>query len=480
MICEPLELEYLAGGLPNHEVRIVDEIIGDDTQTAIREFRPHVVGTSSYITGVYEVCRICRTAKSYNPKTVTVVGGVHASVVPEDFCWPEIDIIVRGEGVFTFRELLKHLEAGSEISDIPGLAFPDGDVLWTGPPRRFTKADFAAIPFPRRDLTRRHRSRYYYLFHRPVTIMKTGLGCPYRCTFCFCWQITEGAYLLRSPESVVEELEAIETHEVYIVDDTFLLERRRLLEIADAIRRRGIKKAFLVYGRSDFIANNEDVIKEWSEIGLKAVIIGLEFTSDHELNSINKQASMDENDRAIDVLQRHHIDVYASFILGIDYGTKEFHRIDEYIRKKRLFYIVLQPFTPLPGTTIFPEYADRLNVARESFPIWDLSHLVLPAKLTPRQFYWQIAKIYARYPGNLLRVPKLELTTPPSLMSSQFWRLMGGSYWLLLSLLTAHRHHRIYRKLPKPAHLIKKLPIENRGRRKFLYKANFDQTASFR
>jgi radical SAM superfamily enzyme YgiQ (UPF0313 family) len=152
--------------------------------------------------------------------------------------------------------------------------------------------------------------------------MKTGLGCPYRCTFCFCWQITEGAYLLRSPESVVEELEAIETHEVYIVDDTFLLERRRLLEIADAIRRRGIKKAFLVYGRSDFIANNEDVIKEWSEIGLKAVIIGLEFTSDHELNSINKQASMDENDRAIDVLQRHHIDVYASFILGIFYGTK--------------------------------------------------------------------------------------------------------------------------------------------------------------
>jgi radical SAM superfamily enzyme YgiQ (UPF0313 family) len=85
----------------------------------------------------------------------------------------------------------------------------------------------------------------------------------------------------------VEELESIETREVYIVDDTFLLDRSRLLEIADAIRRRGIKKEFLVYGRSDFIANNEDVIKEWSEIGLKAVILGLEFTSDHELDSVN-------------------------------------------------------------------------------------------------------------------------------------------------------------------------------------------------
>jgi radical SAM superfamily enzyme YgiQ (UPF0313 family) len=162
----------------------------------------------------------------------------------------------------------------------------------------------------------------------------------------------------------------------------------------------------------------------------------------------------------------------------MDYGTKEFGRLDEYIKKKRLFYIVLQPFTPLPGTTIFPEYEDKLNVSRESFPIWDLSHLVLPAKLKPRQFYWQIAKIYARYPGNLLRVPKLKLTTPPSLMSSQFWRLMGGCYWILLSLLTAHRHHRKYCKLPKSARIIKKLPLESQGRNKFRYKIESDRVAS--
>jgi radical SAM superfamily enzyme YgiQ (UPF0313 family) len=457
MICEPLELEYLAAGLGNHNVKIVDEIMGAKTPDVVRQFKPDVVGTSSYITGVNEVRRICRTAKRYNPGILTVVGGVHASVVPEDFCRAEIDMIVLGEGIETLQDMVNRLEQGRDLTEIPGVAFPDGESLRMGPPRAFEQETLERLPFPRRDLTAHYRSKYYYLYHRPVTIMKTAFGCPFRCTFCFCWKITNGRHLIRSPESIADELENIETDEVYIVDDTFLLERERLLEIVEVIRRRNIRKKYLVYGRSDFIAANEDVISEWADIGLKAVIVGVEYTSDHELDSVNKRITKDENDTAIEILRRNRIDIYASFILGMEYDRRDFKRLGEYIEKKQLFYFVLQPLTPLPGTEIFKKYEHLLTVDRESYPLWDLTHVVMRSRLTPRQFYWQMAAIYVRYTANFLRVRKLGLRTVQNVFTYDFLRLMVGAYRILISLLKAHKHHRIYRKNSSPPRSINTL-----------------------
>ena len=85
MICEPLELEYVAAGLEGHEVEIFDMIIERGLERRLQQFKPEVVGTSSYVTGVNEVKKLCRRVKQWNPDCVTLVGGVHASCVPEDF-----------------------------------------------------------------------------------------------------------------------------------------------------------------------------------------------------------------------------------------------------------------------------------------------------------------------------------------------------------------------------------------------------------
>ena len=78
MICEPLELEYVAAGLCDHEVQIMDMIVEKGFEKRLAAFRPDVVGTSCYITGVNEVIKLCRTVKRWNSDCKTVVGGVHA------------------------------------------------------------------------------------------------------------------------------------------------------------------------------------------------------------------------------------------------------------------------------------------------------------------------------------------------------------------------------------------------------------------
>ena len=61
MICEPLELEYVAAGIPEgHEVEIFDMIVEKDLPRRLRRFQPDVIGTSCYITGVNEVIKVCR------------------------------------------------------------------------------------------------------------------------------------------------------------------------------------------------------------------------------------------------------------------------------------------------------------------------------------------------------------------------------------------------------------------------------------
>jgi hopanoid C-3 methylase len=127
MICEPLELEYVAAGLAGHDVQILDLIVERGFERRLREFQPDVIGTSCYITGVNEVIKLCRAAKRWNPGVRTVVGGVHAARAPEDFADHSVDCIVLGDGTTIMPELLDAFASGRPLEEIPGLALPISD-----------------------------------------------------------------------------------------------------------------------------------------------------------------------------------------------------------------------------------------------------------------------------------------------------------------------------------------------------------------
>jgi len=298
------------------------------------------------------------------------------------------------------------------------------------------------LPFPRRDLVRHLAHRYYYLFHRPVAIMKTTWGCWYKCNFCYTWRVTDGAPHSRSPISIVDELSTIESREIYIVDDIFLTKPSRLREIARLIRERGIDKHYLVYGRADFIAENEDLIEEWASIGLRAVFIGLEAATDPELDSMDKMGTVDHNRRAIAVLNRHGIDVYGSLITQPDYVKEDWQRLKDFIDENDLYYLNISPLTPQPGTVIWDEYKDKVTVSREAHGLWDFSHILLRTKVPLKEYYRSLLGVYTHCALNPLRARRLGLPTAPRIPSPAFLRLWVGMLKVALQIWYAHRHHR--------------------------------------
>lgn len=404
MICEPLELEYLSSFLEGkgHQVEIIDMILEKrPVEYFIKKHMPDAVGITAYISHVNTVKGYAGAIKQVDRNCRVVVGGVHAEVVPEDFADDNIDYIVQGNGLNTFHEILGRLDKGIyDVSDIEG--------VWTGENPRCTKEAEFRYPFPDRKKVMRYRNKYYYMFHNPCAIMKTSFGCPFSCSFCFCRQITDERYFTRDLQEVLEELKTIAEEEVYIVDDNFLVDRDRVLNFCRLLEENGLKKKFLIYGRADFIAQNEDVIKRFAENGLRAVIVGLESCDEGELDGYNKQGSIEFNEKAVRILKNCGVECYATLILGLDWEDREFDNLYKWLRKLGLKFINLQPFTPLPGTPLLEQYEAELTVSREEYEKWDLAHLVVkPRRLSSRRYYWNIVKLYYKITMNPVNVAKM-------------------------------------------------------------------------
>jgi hopanoid C-3 methylase len=440
MICEPLELEYVAAGVRDHEVQIMDMILERNLASRLAEFQPDIVGTGSYITGVNEVKKICAQVKQWNSSCITIVGGVHAACAPEDFIHPCIDCIVTGDGTSIIGDIVAAVENGRPLEEIAGLALPNGNRI------RFTAArpympNPDLLPLPRRDLISHLQDRYYYLYHQPVALIKTTWGCWYRCNFCFTWRITRGAVFSRSPESIVRELKTIEAEDVYIVDDIFLMHPPRLARLAQLIRSNRIRKKFLVYGRADFIAANEAIIQEWSELGLVAVIIGLEAATDDELAALEKNCTVDCNREAVRVLRKYGVDPYASLITRPEYTAEDWNRLQVFIDHQRIYYINISPLTPLPGTATWDMYGDRITVSRRAHGLWDLSHCLLPTRAPLKEYYRSLIKLYSKTLLDTRRARKDTLRTRPPIWSLKYLRILVGMLLIFVQFWHIHRHH---------------------------------------
>ena len=151
-IFEPLALEYIAAGVArDHEVMILDLRLEKDLQKVLSTFRPDIVGITAYTVHVNGVRKLFEAVKKWNAKVLTVVGGHHATVAPDDFNYGDIDLIVAGEGVFVFKEIVRRFEEGKAFEGIPGVAVPGKDRLErTDAP---ALVDLDAFPFPERRLT---------------------------------------------------------------------------------------------------------------------------------------------------------------------------------------------------------------------------------------------------------------------------------------------------------------------------------------
>lgn len=417
---EPLALEYVAAGVSkDHEVMIFDQRLENNLPEVIERFNPRIVGITSYSVHVNPVKKLFEQVKTLKPDILTVVGGHHATVMPEDFLSPFIDLIVMGEGVFAFREIVARFEKRESFDDISGVAFrKNGELVKTD----FIKAvDLDSFPVPDRSLTADYRKLYYSEWMKPLASIRTSRGCPFRCNFCALWKLTGGRYLTRSPEKVVEELKGIEEEYVFFADDESLVDAKRMKTLAQLIKDAGIKKRYFLYGRTDTIARNPDLLKMWRDIGLEKVFVGLEFFRDTDLDHIGKGTSIRDNKEAVRILTSLGIEPYPSFIIRPEWQREDFRELMQYCRSLGLGFAGFAVLTPLPGTDLYEQSKDRLIT--DNYDYFDFIHTVLPTTLPLKDFYNEYYQLYMKSFSifqSLSRLKKYPVTQIPNSLGKAF------------------------------------------------------------
>lgn len=390
---EPLALEYIAAGVADgHDVRILDMRIEKRLDKTLEDFNPDIVGITSYTSTSMRAKEIAGRIKGFNKDILTVIGGHHATVAPSDFHEKDIDIVVLGQGIETFREIVAAAESGSSFAGIKGLATKlDGTWVFTGD-REDIELD--SYPFPLRDLTTIYRDNYFFEYMRPMASIKTSQGCFSRCNFCSLWRLTKGRYITRSPESILEELKIIKEGNIFFADDESMVDTSRIMSLAEMIRASGVRKIYFLHARSDTIVKSPRLFEEWKAIGLKIVFIGIESYRDIDLEGLRKGTTTKINEEAVRILGSLGIDTYATFMINPEYEKSDFRLLARYIRDLKLKFPRIFVLTPLPGTDYYADVKERMIT--EDPDLFDFVHTHLKTKLPIKTFYREYAGLCRR------------------------------------------------------------------------------------
>ena len=392
---EPLGLECVAGGLEpeGHTCQIVDmRIDGVENGLAkMRAFAPDIVGLQcNFTTERFRAMRLARRVKDAIPEALVVLGGHDASRDPRWFLKPGVDVIVIGDGEEVMPGLVEAWGRTRDLRAVPGLLInaPSGPIHTGVAPAR---PNIDELPFPARHLIREYASEYYINFRRPLALMETARGCPFKCNFCSVWKFHE-TFREKSPARVVKELEQIDAPNVFITDDIFWMNVKRGRELGQALIDSGIRKHYTIQTRSDIICKFPDLIEQWKGCGSMTVFLGLEKVDDAGLKSVNKKNTADNNNRAIRILQDLGVGYTPNFIVDPTWEKPDFEKLKRWIDETGAYNSGFSVLTPLPGTDLWDEVEAEVNT--RDWELFDIAHTVLPTKLPLDEFYREYAGLW--------------------------------------------------------------------------------------
>ena len=360
----PLALEYIAAYVEDlGEVKILDSKAANlnfyQVKKKIEKFKPDLVGLTVPVTSaIGNVLEYAKIAKLYG--ATTVIGGWHPTLaVEQTLSSPWVDILVRGEGEFTFRELIKK---GSPES-VNGLSYKKNGKMIHNPDRQFLK-NLNELKLPSRHLVEKYK---YKIFNMNCDAIETSRGCPQACKFCSTNVVYKQTWRARSVESIIEELEIISKNkrfkDVFFVDDNILdnmkLVGRLCIEIIKGKKEGRIKKKlhFFFQGRLDSMAKRPEIVKLMAEAGFWLVLVGVEATDNSRLKIVKKGCNIGQIKRGIEVLHQNGIIVMGNVILGINLDDTLDDILTTINRTKDLT-LDLPSFTlltPFPATGFYQE-----------------------------------------------------------------------------------------------------------------------------
>ncbi len=335
-------------------------------------FNENILGrkiTSDDLKDADILCVSCMTATVERGKTIareytalrqslgrqsrTIIGGIHASMIPEDVI-NDFDQVFVGE-------------AETKILDV--LAGKIQDKIIYG--ERIHDLD--SIPIPNFKLLKNWEKMKLW----PVM---TSRGCPFDCTFCSVTEMFGRGYRTKSIERVIEEIKSYDNDWFFFVDDHFVVNKTRTEKILDALHTDRPDIIWSCQVRTE-VSKEQELVAQMREAGCRTVHIGLESINPQSLQEMKKGHTVEDVKRSIKVFRENGIKVHGMFMFGSDSDQKDiFNATSNFCRESGLTSVQYLIITPLPGTRFYKRIEEEGRLLHKHWQFYDGMHVVFQPK----------------------------------------------------------------------------------------------------
>lgn len=353
-----LSLLYVAGILENAgcEVLFIDahaeDLSLEETVARLQKFGPDFIGYTLTTYLFFQSLDWIKAIKAQMDIPV-VVGGVHLSIyAKETLGYSCIDYAVTGEAENSLPELLTAIIKKTDLSDVRGIAFrkDDGTIIVT--PRE-KEVNVNLSPYPARHLI---KNDIYYSFiskYKNFSVFITSRGCPYKCIFC---EQGSKTFRPRSPKNVVDELEICVNEfgirELDFFDSSFTIQKQRVIDICDEIKRRKLDIVWAARTRVDCIT--DDVLQSMSSAGCQRIYYGIESGNREILQTLKKSTSIEMYRDVVRRTKKHNINTFGYFMIGNPYENEiTIRQTIKLALSLDLDYAQFSKVTPMPATEMY-------------------------------------------------------------------------------------------------------------------------------
>jgi anaerobic magnesium-protoporphyrin IX monomethyl ester cyclase len=354
--------------------------------------------------------QVCNLINALPADIPLIAGGRQATERAEELferC-PHINIIVRGEGDQTIREIAQ----GKDRETILGISYRKNGQIVQTPDRPLPPIE--SIRYPNRRL----RRASYHIQPKGIKLVNaefdtifSSRGCPHHCKFCTFTTNSLGQrwpYSPRTPESVVREIKELHAGVIYFEDEDFFLDQQRTEQICDLLIAEGIKKTFIAMSRIDLAHAPARLFKKLQRVGFKAILLGLESPHNKILRQFEKGFTTQDIRQAFQVLHTYPFYFHGLFIYGnIGESREEMLSIAPFAREIGVDSIYVQPLQQRNFSALkeLLEQTPDYSLSPEGFVLSEISHSVEDLKhigkeinkrfYTPRQLYRMLRKLSA-------------------------------------------------------------------------------------
>lgn len=394
LIClEPLGLEYIAAVAirARHETNVLSPYANESLESfanRIIKYNPNVIGIGPETYNFNKAKKLSKLIKDKLKSVTIIFGGYHVTAVPSEVSDPHIDIVVIGEGEYTFVKLVNCLAQNTSYENIDGIAFCKDNRIIINPLRQRIK-NLDELPYPYRDKNIMSMCLCKGIYYpqpskqqSPAQVVYSR-GCLYNCIYCSSKNMWGNAVIYREPDKVTQEIvyliETYKTNLVFFSDLTFNLNKKKVNELCNSIIKKNIRISWFCGCRPDCM--DEELLYMMKEAGCSRIHYGIESVDKFSLEKIKRRRSYSTIENTLELTSKAGIITRGYLIIGFPWETKEsLESINDKLNELYIDELRISFCTPFHETEIFTktdgEFSTKnLNDFSTDKPIYKLPGL---------------------------------------------------------------------------------------------------------